>query len=210
MNSVLITGGDLPLYRLVKDYLDADYICVADSGLDWVLENKIEFDYLVGDMDSLSNIDLLNNIDNDKIYKLPTDKDDTDTLFGLKHLKEIGSNNITLIGGGGGRLDHLLGIFSLFTTDIAPDIWITAKEIVYCTKGKFPLDKFLGSSISVYPVNEVNCVITSYGLKWELNSVDWKYKSIGISNQVVISSGWIDSGTNKILIIIPIEGRRFE
>lgn len=210
MNTILITGGEIPEYKYVKELLHVDYICVADSGLDWVVENGVEFDHVLGDMDSLKDKSLLDSIPSGKITLLPSDKDDTDTVFGLRFLKEIGATKITLIGGGGGRIDHLLGIVSLFETDLAPDIWYTNREQIHFVKGFYNLGNFIGFSISVYPVGKVVCSINSYGLKWDLSEVEWTYKSIGISNSVESRDSWIDTKDNKVLLIIPVEGKGFE
>ncbi|MGL1894032.1 MAG: thiamine diphosphokinase [Spirochaetaceae bacterium] len=210
MNSILITGGEIPDYNLVKHLFTNVYVCVADSGYDWVLENNIDFDFLVGDMDSIKDTENLKLIPNEKIEQFSTHKDDTDTIIGLKHLKKMGSKSVILIGGGGGRLDHLLGVFSLFETDLAPDVWFTKHEVVHKVHGKLSLGQFNQSSISIYPINKVDCSIASYGLKWDLIHVDWTYKSIGISNFVEKKDSWIDTGTNVFIVIVPIIGKVFE
>lgn len=210
MNTILITGGELPQYKHIKHLLVADHICVADSGFDWVLENDIEFDMLVGDMDSVLQTNELNKVESNKIIKLPKDKDDTDTVYGLKYLKNIGAKKITLIGGGGGRLDHLLGIFSLLETNISPDVWITKNEIIFNIKGYFSLKTFQGYSVSFFPLNKDVCRINSFGLKWDLSDVDWTYRSIGISNRVDLDDAWIDTGDNSVIVIMPIIGKNFE
>lgn len=209
MNCVLITGGEIPEFQSVSSFIKGS-VYVADSGFDWVVENSVKYDCVVGDFDSVKNITALHSVCSDKIVRLPSEKDDTDTLYALKLIKEMNFSSVTLIGGGGGRLDHLLGIFSLFESELSPDIWITAKEIVYKVKGYFSLEKLQCKTISVYPLNKVVCSIKSNGLKWNLNTVDWKFKSIGISNQVETNDAWIDSGDNDVLIIIPITGKGFE
>lgn len=210
MNGVLITGGELPEYKYVKKYLENAYICVADSGFDWVLKNNVDFDHIVGDMDSIINKKYLDEVDPKKITILPKDKDDTDTIFGLKFLKNIGVNNVTLIGGGGGRLDHLLGIVSIFETELAPKQWVTHNEVIFFVSGYFNLDNYIGYNISVYPLGAIVCRIESFGLKWDLNMVDWNFKSVGISNYIQNKNAWINTGDNNIMLILPIKGRNFE
>ncbi|OQY40220.1 MAG: thiamine diphosphokinase [Spirochaetaceae bacterium 4572_7] len=210
MNTILITGGDIPKYEYVSHLFTGAYVCVADSGLDWVIQNDVEFDMLVGDMDSVMDLKSLSMVPNEKVLKFPKDKDDTDTVIGLKHLLHLKGESTILIGGGGGRIDHLLGIVSIFNTDLAPDVWYTAQEIIYKVDKKFSLANFYKSSVSIYPINKVRCSIESNGLKWDLDCVDWTYKSIGISNSVVSIDGWIDPKDNRILLIIPLLGNSFE
>ncbi len=210
MNSVLITGGEKPEYKYVENFIKSKYVCVADSGIEWVLENGINFDTLVGDMDSISDKDILKSLPKEKIIILPEDKDDTDTLFGLKYIKNNNLGKVTLIGGGGGRLDHLLGIYSLFDSDLSPDIWITKREIIYKVKGLFNIDGMAQKNISIFPLDKDVCSISSNGLKWELSMVDWKYRSIGISNLIIKDNAWIDTGDSNVLLILPVIGNKFE
>lgn len=210
MDAILITGGEIPEYKYVKELLQGKYICVADSGFDWVIKNNVKFDHIVGDMDSISNLSILDGIDSSKITLLPKDKDDTDTVYGLKFLKNLGAGSITIIGGGGGRLDHLLGIITLFESDLAPNYWYTHREIVIYVKGKYKLDKYFKHNVSIYPLGKNICRINSFGLKWDLDKVNWQYKSIGISNYIERNDAWIDTGDNSTILILPIEGRVFE
>lgn len=210
MDSILITGGDLPDFKYVKHLFTGVYVCVADSGFDWVIKNRINYDIIVGDMDSVSSLKELGSVKKEHIVKYDKDKDDTDTLIGIKHLFEKGYKDITIIGGGGGRLDHLLGIFSLFYTHLSPSVWYTHNETVHKIKGLFHINNQKSKHISVYPLDKVNCSIKSYGLKWKLNDVDWYYRSIGISNYIDSNDAWIDSGDNEVLLILPIAGNEFD
>lgn len=210
MDSILVTGGELPEFEYVKHLFKGKYVCVADSGFDWVLENNIDFNVLVGDMDSVKAYNELSKVDKHKIKIFDKDKDDTDTIIGLKHLSEMGFNEVAIIGGGGGRLDHLLGILSLFKTDLAPSVWYTRNEVVYKTRNHFSLNSHQHKSISVFPLDKVHCSIRSYGLKWKLDDVDWCYRSIGISNYIENNDAWINSGDNELLLILPIIGNEFD
>lgn len=210
MNGILITGGELPNFEYVKDIFKENYyICAADSGYDWAIKNNVTCDLIVGDMDSVINKEELSK-DKHKVKRFNVDKDDTDTHIGLDILRSKGCKKITLIGGGGGRMDHLLGIYSFYESSLYPDVWITKNEKVLLIDKKTSLSDYTFSKISVFPIGEVRCSIYSYGLKWKLNHVDWKFKSIGISNEIVKDGSWIDPGNNKVIIILPITGKKFE
>lgn len=210
MNGILITGGELPDFEYVKDFFKGEsYICAADSGFDWAVKNNILCDIVVGDMDSIVNENELYNKEH-QVRLFDVDKDDTDTHIGLEVLKSKTLDKIILIGGGGGRLDHLLGVFSFFESSLYPDLWITKREKVLFIDKKTSLKNYRHSKLSVFPVGEVRCSILSYGLKWELDQVDWKFKSIGISNEIIGNNSWIDPGDNRVIVILPITGKKFE
>ena len=121
---VLFIGGRGPDPRFITLILkDGDLICAADSGLDAVLAAGLKPDGIVGDMDSVSDISLLEHYPADTVERYPADKDDSDTELGLDWLRRRGCRDIVLIGGGEGRLDHSLAILGLFTRSGAPGRW---------------------------------------------------------------------------------------
>ncbi|QEN05877.1 hypothetical protein EW093_14595 [Thiospirochaeta perfilievii] len=63
MKCVLITGGERPPFYMVRELIKADYTCIADSGFDWAYENSLEFNIIVGDMDSVKKLKEFNSID---------------------------------------------------------------------------------------------------------------------------------------------------
>jgi thiamine pyrophosphokinase len=77
-----------------------DLIVAADSGLEPALAAGLSPDFVVGDMDSLSDISLLDRFPPSHVLTFPRDKDETDTEIGLRIMKERGCADITLAGGG--------------------------------------------------------------------------------------------------------------
>ncbi|MGC9311976.1 MAG: thiamine diphosphokinase, partial [Sediminispirochaetaceae bacterium] len=126
MKGIVIIGGNHPerdlSLRLVEE---AQIIIAADSGFDYAWNNGIDIDYVVGDMDSTSYREIIESMPKEKVLRMPEEKDETDTELGLAMLKELGAVESVIIGGGGGRLDHLLGIVTLFHREIRPDEWYT-------------------------------------------------------------------------------------
>ncbi len=198
VKGIVIIGGDHPpaelTLRLVED---AEIIIAADSGFDYAWKNSIEIDYVVGDMDSTELPEIIESLPKDKVLRLSEEKDETDTEIGLQMLKEQGASETIIIGGGGGRLDHLLGIVTLFHREIRPDEWYTDKEAVFSIDRKRIFEGLKGRTVSFFPVGGGVCRMKSSGLKWSLDRLMWEPGDAGISNVV----------TDDAMMIEPLSGR---
>lgn len=187
---VVFTGGISPdpesVSKILKFLPDPDYVIGADSGLDALSKFKQFFrtknytpSAILGDMDSIKNKKLIKEYSkNGQLEKFNPYKDLTDTELALILAKKISDASspskplITLIGGGGGRIDHLLGIFDLFSSPVAPDLWLTDQEaLIFLRDGKTVkiLPKSLKSPVSVLRTTASNTKgrVISSGLEWE-------------------------------------------
>ena len=202
MVGILIVGGEGPSRTQLKDSLEiADYTVAADSGLELALRLGIQPDLVVGDMDSLSDKSLLNDIPAEKQRLYPVDKDETDTEIGLACLMERGVGRVTILGGGGGRMDHLIGILNLFEREFSPNVWITAREYVELIESEVRFVSAPGQLLSFFPVGESVEGMESDGLKWNLNGLIWKRGDGGISNVATGREVVVRVGKGKILMI---------
>lgn len=206
MKGILITGGEQPDFDIVSHYFitkanNEIYICAADSGLDYCLSHSIRPDYILGDMDSLSDKSLLNSFPSHIIEEHSSEKDFTDSELGLMHLREQGCSEIIMIGGGGGRLDHTLALLSIFERPNPPNLWITAREEIYHISDEFLGRGSLGEMVSFFPVGSTACTMISSGLKWSLNSLSWKKGDVGISNLLEAENYSIKMKTGRLILI---------
>jgi thiamine pyrophosphokinase len=184
MLGVVITGGKGPEKRYVESWLEeAAQVVSADSGFDRAYEWGVQPDYVVGDMDSLANREVLTSYPQDRIVQMPHEKDYTDTEIGLQLLEEKGCHERVIMGGGGGRLDHLLGLLALFDRDPAPRAWITHREEVLLIDDYFERSGLHGQRLSFFPVGTRRCRMASCGLKWPLDPLEWVRGDVGISNE---------------------------
>lgn len=186
MTGVLITGGKSPRHEDIADVLSrAEVTVTADSGLEVAAEWGVEPDYIVGDMDSLSRLDALSEYPEDRVRRFATEKDYTDTELGLSMLWDAGCHEVALLGGGGGRLDHLLAILALFERRPRPSSWYTHRDEVEVVEQEFVRYGLVGERISFFPVGTTTCRMSSSGLKWPLDELVWERGDVGISNEVV-------------------------
>lgn len=87
----------------------ARYDCVicADGGLKGAAHFGIEPDLLIGDYDSASQPE------DRSVIKLPTAKDMTDSEAAVDLAVQRGMDDLTIVGGLGGRFDHTMGNLGL-------------------------------------------------------------------------------------------------
>lgn len=106
---VIIGGATINNYENVKKYLKPeDYVIFCDSGLKHMGSLGVKPDLIVGDFDSCENPNLAV-----ETIVLPCEKDDTDTVYGVREGLKRGYNNFLLLGVVGDRFDHTMGNVSI-------------------------------------------------------------------------------------------------
>jgi thiamine pyrophosphokinase len=178
-----------------------DLIVAADSGLEPVLAAGLSPALVVGDMDSLTDLSLLDGFPPERVLRFPSDKDETDTEIGLRVLRERGCGEVTIAGGGGGRIDHLLGIAALFEREAPPSRWLTDSEDIRLIEGEAEFVGWEGSTVSVFPLGAVAARMSSRGLQWPLDGLEFRRGYGGISNRVTGPRVVIKVGIGKLLVI---------
>jgi thiamine pyrophosphokinase len=181
----VITGGEGPAPKALKEIAaQADLLVAADSGLVAAEETGLSLDWILGDMDSLDDPARLEKYPPERVIRYPREKDFTDTELAIALLREKGCDEIWLAGGGGGRMDHLFAIFSLFERAEPPDRWYTANEEIRYLRDGRALDAALpqGSLVSVFPLGSGPWEAESAGLKWPLGGITWERGGLGLSN----------------------------
>ncbi|MDE0288323.1 MAG: thiamine diphosphokinase, partial [bacterium] len=113
---VLAGGEPMPARRLL-DLGSADVVIAADSGAESAAAAGLAVDILVGDLDSITKRTLDELIDGGtSIEAHHPDKDATDLELALATALDRGADEIVVVGGGGRRLDHLLGNVAVVTS----------------------------------------------------------------------------------------------
>jgi thiamine pyrophosphokinase len=135
-------------------------------------------------MDSLPDLARLDRYPSERVLRFPRDKDLLDTEIALNLLWDEGCGDVMLIGGGGGRLDHLLALRALFDRPRCPRRWVTDSEDIHAVDEGGTLELFLpaGTRVSVLPAAAGPWKASSSGLKWPLDRVPIECGWVGISN----------------------------
>ena len=167
MNIFIFTGGEAPSPETAKPFFEKckpDYVIAADSGLETLDLYAEDFgedfapNLILGDMDSLKNLSLLEKYKNAK--------------RALSTAREICKTaSVVLVGGNGGCLDHLISIYDSFSEDFHADVWLCVNQAVYFLAEKKSAEVFnlqLEDRISVSRLtdNFDNSFVEAEGFEW--------------------------------------------
>ncbi|WFA09806.1 thiamine diphosphokinase [Tissierella sp. Yu-01] len=207
MKGLIISSGNIEDYKQLLDIVkDRDYILCADGGLRHAINIDIIPDGAIGDFDSIDEKiqEYLFN-KNIPVYKFPIEKDDTDTELAIRHLLEIGCNDITLVGVTGTRLDHTLAnIFvlrNLHKKGITARI-INSNNTIYYVDNEISFNKRDGYYISVIPISIEGVIVTLKGFYYPLKDSIISYGStLGVSNKIIEEYGKVIIEKGEALII---------
>lgn len=112
MTAYIFTGGKLAVGSmdgLGLHMSEADLIIAADSGYNNASRLGVRPGLLLGDLDSIDRGALApDELEHIERIIVPAIKDDTDTQLAVDTALERGADEIIIIGGLGGRLDHTL------------------------------------------------------------------------------------------------------
>ena len=113
MRTVIISGGrierDFALSYLENETFE-QFIAV-DNGLRFCYDNQIKPTWIVGDFDTAAPelVEYYQTQTDIPIRRFNPVKDSTDSQIAIELALELGSSEITLLGGTGTRMDHVLG-----------------------------------------------------------------------------------------------------
>ena len=205
-HTLIFIGGDPP-HQNVRQHLPTDaYVIAADSGYVHAIAMGFVPNELVGDMDSITSVDLADARDsNILISQFPTDKDLTDTEIAIASAIVRHSTHITVVSGGGDRFDHVLGmVHSLASCALTIDttLLIGTARVSYATYTKeFQINTRSGDIVSLIPIGG-DATVTTTGLQWELaNDILQSFASRGVSNITTGESVTI-SVTDGLLAVV--------
>jgi thiamine pyrophosphokinase len=205
-HTLIFIGGDPP-HPNVRQHLPTDaYVIAADSGYANAVALGFVPNELVGDMDSITAVDLSDARDsNVLISQFPNDKDLTDTEIAISSALKHLSSHITVVSGGGDRFDHVLGMVHSLAScagTVNTTLLIGTARVSYVSYTReFQLDTQPREIVSLIPIGG-DMTITTTGLQWELNNDTLQsFASRGVSNIATGASVSI-SVTNGCLAII--------
>mgnify|MGYP002848739830 FL=1 len=184
---------------LFKEVYDKEIpIIAADGGANFLAENNIYPELVMGDLDSVSEQNV-QNIEPKKIIRIP-DQDSTDlekVLLNTQSPLTIG------IGFLGSQIDHELAALSALAKFPGKKIILIGEhDIIFLVPPNFSLSSYVGMRVSLYPLDEVK--VKSDGLKWTTNGLIMKPTGqIGTSNKAIGKSIHLTPNQPKLLLILP-------
>ena len=207
MISAIISGGNPPSEKLLRDYLSrVDYIIAEDKGCECLYDYNIIPDLLIGDFDS-ANKDVLNKakLKIKEVLEFPPEKDYTDTEIALMEAAKRGAEKIYLFGATGTRIDHTLGNIGLLF--IAKEKGIILEIIddnnrIYLGQNKMTLHGSYGDNISFHSLSDKVVNLEIKGGKYILESYDMSLLAPrAICNEFIDTPIEISYDSGELLIL---------
>lgn len=211
MNTLIVSGGSLdPAFAgQVLEEGNFTYRIAADRGLQFFYKNQILPTHIVGDFDSMDR-EIVERYREEKALEIRTHnpvKDFTDTESAVELAMELGSTSITILGGTGTRLDHVLGNIQVLMQPLfrgIPCVLLDPHNRISLLKEGRVLrrEEQYGAYVSFLPLTTVVRDITLEGFKYPLHRhLLTSDNSLGVSNELVEEAARV-SFSEGILIMV--------
>lgn len=208
--AIVVIGG-LPILRSIAKQLPRyDFVIAADSGLHAAIDLGLRVSVVVGDMDSVDPAVLAAaEATGSHIERVPHDKENTDTELALLAAVARGARRIFVLTGGGGRLDHQLGVLATMQHPALRDcevqaLWDTARLHLVRGPGSLTIEGSVGSVAGLATGGGEASGISTSGLRWALDDESLSAHSTrGISNQMTESHATISVSSGNLFVVQP-------
>lgn len=205
---MIFAGGDAPLAASLRSVAAAGHVIAADSGLDHARALGVVAHVLVGDLDSVSAAGRAGAAaDGLEVVEHPPAKDETDLELALGLALERSPHRITVVGGHGGRLDHLLANVALLAAPRLAGVEVRAvlgPAKLTVVRARATLAGRVGELVSLLPVHgDATGVVTS-GLRYPLDDEPLPAGSPrGVSNELVAPLAVVTVRSGVVLAVQP-------
>jgi thiamine pyrophosphokinase len=201
MHVVILAYGDMPPIEFIEKVTsEADLFIATDGAANSLLARDIHPDLILGDFDSVTQASL-QAISPEKIVPAD-DQEASDLDKAIHHALSLDAKQITLIGTGGGRVDHQLTAFSLLLKyEPRVDIRIlTESAETRVIKGQHTIFGSPGDIVSLVAFEAADGV-SFEGVRWPLNNETIEPGSRGVSNELVGASAQLEVRSGRLLLV---------
>jgi thiamine pyrophosphokinase len=185
-------------------------VVAADGGAEVALALGIGVDVVVGDFDSISSesVAILER-SGARIERHPREKDATDLALAFDAALAFGPRRILLVGGWGGRLDHLLGELWLLGAEAYAAVEVDAllgAAAVHVVRGERLLAGTPGEVVSLLALHGPAVRVVTEGLVYPLRGETLPAgSSRGVSNVFAAEEARISLERGVLLAVRPGE-----
>ena len=207
-NVIAVAGGD-PVPPTVLDRLPSDALVIADdSGLQVATSLGLTTDIVVGDMDSVDPALLERaRAGGAEVQRHPAAKNHTDLELALDVALGFDPARIVVVGGHGGRLDHLIANVLLLARPAHDHLDLSAhmgEAEVHVVHTRCDLVGIPGELVSLMPVHGPVEGVTTDGLPYPLAGEDLAPGSTrGVSNELAQPSASVQVTGGTLLVVRP-------
>ena len=188
--SVLCLDGELPLEFLKHTSLP---LIAADGAANQLVENGLEPIAIVGDCDSV-HAELLEQYP----HVCDRSQDTTDFEKTFSYLKKENLLPTIVVGMSGGCLDRILSNVFIFSQTDA--LFLSDTLVGFAMTGKRTFDWVVDTKVSLFGCP--HAIVTSHGLKWELNRTELTFGGFQSCSNRVQTSPLTLEVEGKILVFV--------
>ena len=205
MSKILIIGNARPedLAKWSELIEKSDLIIACDGAMKNCAESSVAVDFLIGDMDSISDETLqYAESKNTEIIKI-LDQQNNDLSKAISFAQNLSPQSIDIIGVDGGRSDHqFANYFSLFDCQVDTTLHLDDCKVIPVNKSNPMIRSIeLEKEFSVFSIGQSFGVNLSGG-KWELNDAELSPSSVGLHNVAVADNLIINCSDGNLLVFV--------
>lgn len=206
---VVVCGGEQPPPE-VRDLVPFDALVIAaDSGATHAVALGLPVHIVVGDMDSVDEALLRKlKIGGSRVEVHPVAKDSTDLELALARAVGLGATEIVVVGGHGGRLDHLLGNLFVLGSPLLADVRVTAhmgRSTVHVVRDRLQWEGYVGDLVTIFAVGVPAIGVRTEGLRYPLRGESLLPASTrGVSNELVETRAVVSVESGTLLVLRPL------
>lgn len=208
MNCLIVAGGVKPKSGIIKEYLEEAHLIIGvDKGCNYLFEENIQPQYIVGDFDS-SRSDIIDKIVNEGVIKhqYKCEKNFTDSEEAFELAISNGAKRIIFLGATGNRFDHTFGNLGLLlkslnskvNAEIVDDknkMFLINENTIIKKDNKYKYVSFLA----------YNCTIDEFSIKGAKYDLDKYILTVGdsrtVSNEFINDEINLEVSNGNILVI---------
>ena len=182
------------------------FVICADGGYEIALSHSITPHVVIGDADSGKMSQLVNNSKTEFVY-FKQEKDVSDTFLCVEYAISLGFNEIEIIGGIGGRLDHTISNIQTIAKFSSDSIKLTMRDganfITVVSDSSITIKKEENFSLSLFSFSDICSGITTTGLQYSLTNATLQNSyPLGLSNEFVENVATIEVKQGKLLVVM--------
>ena len=204
MRAIVITPYLIHPIREILPSLSADLIICADIAYLAAKKEGIEPHAVIGDFDHAEHEEQPDEAT--KVLRFPSVKDDTDTMLCVKYALNRGADDIVIVGGLGGRLDHTFAniqTLAYIRAHGANGLILDGDHTVMLVDNYILVQKGAYHYASIFAYDPVCRDVTLKGFKYEVEHIDLTNDfPLGVSNEITEKIAEITVGEGRLLVIL--------
>ena len=203
MRAFIYTGGTVRI-ESITEHPKADDLCIAaDQGYHTAKALGERIDLLLGDFDSIGSVP---GDEGMEIQRVPAEKDYTDTQLAVEIAIDRGAEEIIIIGGLSGRLDHTLSTLAILEDLNARGVYCTITDgqnrVRYMKSTSTLIARSPYKYLSLIAADEVVKGVDIEGCKYPLKKATLRRShQFAVSNEITGNVAFISVKKGGVFII---------